>query len=84
MPHAKRIVVAGIPLHITQRGVRRSNVFRDNEDRCVYLRLFVQALAYLSSSAFDLRARSSMRNTDYTADCGKKDLARRQWIKPTF
>jgi putative transposase len=43
MPHRKRIVVPGIPLHITQRGVRRLNVFRDNEDRCIYLRLFAQA-----------------------------------------
>jgi putative transposase len=43
MPRRKRIVVPGIPLHITQRGVRRSNIFRDNEDRCVYLRLFAEA-----------------------------------------
>jgi len=43
MPHRKRIVAPGIPLHITQRGVRRLNIFRDNEDRWLYLRLFSEA-----------------------------------------
>ena len=61
MPHRKRIVVPGIPVHITQRGVRRSNIFRDNEDRCVYLRLFAQA-----SRTFDLRIYAYCLMTNHT------------------
>ena len=51
----------GIPVHITQRGVRRSNVFRDNEDRCVYLRLFAE-----SSRIFALRIYAYCLMTNHT------------------
>jgi putative transposase len=61
MPHRKRIVVPGIPVHITQRGVRRSNIFRDNEDRCVYLRLFAKA-----SRTFDLLIYAYCLMTNHT------------------
>ena len=61
MPHRKRIVVPRIPLHITQRGVRRLNLFRDNEDRCVYLRLFAQA-----SRMFDLPIYAYCLMTNHT------------------
>src|ERR1051326_1149267 len=61
MPHRKRIVVPGIPLHITQRGVRRLNIFRDNEDRCVYLRLFAQA-----SRRFDMLVYAYCLMTNHT------------------
>jgi putative transposase len=39
MPRRRRIVVPGLPHHITQRGNRRMNVFVDAEDRQVFLRL---------------------------------------------
>lgn len=61
MPHRKRIVVPGIPLHITQRGVRRLNIFRDNEDRCVYVRLFAQA-----SRTFDMLVYAYCLMTNHT------------------
>ncbi|MCI5066290.1 transposase [bacterium] len=39
MARRKRTIVVGRPHHVTQRGVRRQNVFFDDEDRHVYLRL---------------------------------------------
>jgi putative transposase len=39
MPRRPRIVVPGLPHHITQRGNRRMNVFVDAEDRRVFLRM---------------------------------------------
>jgi putative transposase len=39
MPRLKRIVVPGLPHHITQRGNSRANVFFDDEDREVFLRI---------------------------------------------
>ena len=39
MPRRRRIVVPGMPHHITQRGSRRMNVFADAEDRRVFLRM---------------------------------------------
>ncbi|HEY2379708.1 MAG TPA: transposase [Terriglobia bacterium] len=61
MPHRKRVVVSGIPVHIMQRGVRRSNIFRDKEDRCIYLRLFAEA-----SRRFDLRIYAYCLMTNHT------------------
>ena len=43
MARLKRIVVPGLPHHITQRGVRRSDIFLEPEDRQVYGRLLVAA-----------------------------------------
>jgi len=37
MPRIARIVFAGVPHHITQRGNRRVDVFRTDEDRRRYL-----------------------------------------------
>jgi putative transposase len=45
-----RIVVPGVAHHITQRGIRRSNVFLDDSDRCAYLGLFLN-----NSRRFSLR-----------------------------
>jgi REP element-mobilizing transposase RayT len=42
MSRIARVVVPGMSHHITQRGVRRLDVFRDEEDRLLYLRLFAQ------------------------------------------
>ncbi len=39
MPRFTRVVVPGLPHHITQRGNRRSATFHDSRDREVYMRL---------------------------------------------
>ena len=40
MPRTARVVIPGTPLHITQRGSRHFDVFRDEADRLDYLKLF--------------------------------------------
>lgn len=40
MPRAARIVIPGVPHHITQRGNRRQRVFFADDDKALYLRLF--------------------------------------------
>jgi len=42
MPRARRLVVPGLPHHITQRGVRSAEIFRDDVDRELYLSLMRQ------------------------------------------
>jgi REP-associated tyrosine transposase len=42
MARTARLVVPGIPMHITQRGSRRFDVFQDETDRLDYLKLFRQ------------------------------------------
>jgi putative transposase len=37
MPRQARIVVAGHPYHITQRGNGRQPIFREDDDRLQYL-----------------------------------------------
>ena len=39
MARQARILVPGLPHHVTQRGNRRWDIFRDHADRTVYLRL---------------------------------------------
>ena len=39
MPRIARVVVPGMPHHVTHRGVRRSDVFWDDSDRWLYLQL---------------------------------------------
>jgi putative transposase len=39
MPRQPRLVLPGVPMHITQRGVNRCATFLDDEDRVHYLRL---------------------------------------------
>ncbi len=42
MPRRPRFIVPGIAHHITQRGNNRQQVFRTDEDRCLYLDLLVR------------------------------------------
>ena len=42
MPRIARVVVPGVPHHITQRGVRRMNVFFSDADRRAYLDLLAE------------------------------------------
>ena len=47
MPRISRVVIPGLPHHVTQRGVRSMAVFRDDRDRVEYLRLLrEQALRF--------------------------------------
>lgn len=42
MPRIARVVVPGMPHHVTQRGVRRMQVFFTDDDREEYLRLLAE------------------------------------------
>jgi putative transposase len=50
MPRIRRVVLPGLPHHITQRGIRRFDIFRDSADRQLYIDLLIQA-----SRCFGLR-----------------------------
>ena len=39
MPRLARVVLPGIPHHVTQRGVRSMPIFQHDADRMEYLRL---------------------------------------------
>jgi putative transposase len=43
MPRIARVVLPGVPLHIIQRGIRQFDVFRDDADRKVYLKLLAES-----------------------------------------
>jgi putative transposase len=45
MPRRPRLFVAGIPLHITQRGVNRGATFIDTEDHLLYRELLTEIAA---------------------------------------
>jgi len=45
MPRCPRLIVAGIPLHITQRGADRAAIFIDTEDFALYRELLAAAAA---------------------------------------
>ena len=38
MPRLPRVVLPGFAHHVTQRGVRRDDIFFDEGDRALYLR----------------------------------------------
>jgi putative transposase len=42
MPRFKRLVIPGMPHHVVQRGNRRMNVFLDDQDREVFLRMLAE------------------------------------------
>ena len=54
MPRVSRVVLAGVPFHVTQRGNRRGQVFFSDQNRAIYLewlreyaeRCSVETLAY--------------------------------------
>jgi len=59
MPRQARIVSPGFPHHVTQRGNRRQDVFRDDEDR----RHFLQLLArYIKRDHIDVWSYTLMTN----------------------
>ena len=60
MGRLRRVVVPGLPHHITQRGVRRCPVFCDDRDRKIYLELLSEA-----SELFGLSIRSYTLMTNH-------------------
>ena len=38
-----RVVLPGVPLHVTQRGIRRFDTFRDESDRHIYIKLLAES-----------------------------------------
>src|SRR4030042_3723897 len=42
MPRFARIVIPGLPHHVTQRGNRGADIFADDEDRVRYLQLLAK------------------------------------------
>lgn len=42
MPRRPRLVIAGIPLHVTQCGVNRAAIFVDAQDHLLYLELLAE------------------------------------------
>lgn len=44
MPRRPRLVLAGIPMHITQRGVNRAATFVDDEDRIAYREFLAEVM----------------------------------------
>ena len=40
MPRIARVVIAGMPYHVTQRGNYRQDIFEGDEDKQVYLDFF--------------------------------------------
>ena len=42
MPRIARVVVAGAPHHVTQRGNRREDIFFGDDDRQRFLQLFLE------------------------------------------
>lgn len=59
MPRSKRIVIPGLPHHITQRGTGRANVFDSDHDRTVFLDLLA---AYAQQYALTLWGYCLMSN----------------------
>jgi putative transposase len=52
MARSKRIVVPGLPHHVTQRGVRRCDTFLDAQDRKVYESLLLKSCKNYSLDVF--------------------------------
>jgi putative transposase len=59
MPRIARIIAPGYPHHITQRGNNRANVFFDDEDRLIYLKLLA---GYSQKHHFQIWAYCLMSN----------------------
>jgi putative transposase len=59
MPRIARVVFAGVPHHVTQRGNRRAEVFWTDEDRRRYLVLFQE---YAAKHALEVWAYCLMTN----------------------
>lgn len=52
MPRLSRNIVPNIPMHITQRGNRRENIFLDENDKEFYMRSFMYYRKILKVKVF--------------------------------
>jgi len=59
MPRRPRLVIAGLPLHVTQRGVNRAAIFLDEQDHHLYLELLTKVAA---ANAVSVHAYALMSN----------------------
>jgi len=75
MARIARVVVPGLPHHVTQRGVRSMDIFADDEDREVYLALLSESAA---KHGLDFWAWCLMSNHVHlvAVPCRKESLAR--------
>src|SRR6185503_2511948 len=84
MARLARLVIPGMSHHVTQRGVRRLDVFRDDADRLLYLKLFAQsAYAY----QLTVRAYTLMSNhVHFVVTPGRPDSIHRvfHWCHGTY
>ena len=79
MPRLARIVFAGIPHHVTQRGNRREDVFFKDEDRCFYLKLLK---LYCEKNDVDILAYCLMTNHVHLVLVPKSVDGLHQVLKP--
>ena len=59
MPRTARVVIPDVPLHVTQRGNRREDVFFCDQDRLRFLRLLVE---YAPANGLEINAWCLMTN----------------------
>lgn len=72
MARLARVVLPGLPHHITHRGNRRSVIFRDREDRETYLRLLgVHSRKY----SLDILSDALMTNHPFRCDSARKEFS---------
>ena len=54
MARLRRIVLPGIPHHVTQRGNRRERVFFEDGDYALYLDLLSEAASYITGATLQV------------------------------
>ena len=79
MPRAARIVVPGIPYHITQRGNRREDVFFCDGDRDLYLKLLLQ---YSRKHGLAVKGYCLMTNHVHLVAVPERESSLRDVFKP--
>lgn len=79
MPRQARVVFAGVPHHITQRGNRREDVFFTDEDREVYLKWLEE---YCLLHKVDILAYCLMSNHIHLVAIPKTDTGLQSVLKP--
>ena len=79
MPRLARTVCAGVPYHITQRGIRREAVFFVEEDRTVYLDWLQE---YAEKYEVDILGYCLMSNHIHLVAVPASDSSLQQLLKP--
>jgi putative transposase len=79
MPRLARVVCAGVPHHITQRGNRREEVFFTDEDRRAYL---VWLREYAEEHQLDILAYCLMTNHIHLVAVPAREDGLQRVLKP--